>query len=91
LYSCDDFGPRGQNTLFWCNHKATDAMNDALKTIDQNRRKADYVIVQQELAKDVPTIIVSFRKEPYVYNTDLKGFTASPVISAFWNPWEYSI
>ena len=66
-------------------------MKDALQTVDQNRRKADYVIVQQELTKDVPTIIISFTKEPYVYNTDLKGFTASPVISAFWNPWEYSI
>jgi peptide/nickel transport system substrate-binding protein len=91
LYSCDDFGPRGQNTLFWCNRKATDAMNDALQTLDLNRRKADYKIVQQELVKDVPTIIISFRKEPYVYNTDLKGFLPSPVISAFWNPWEYSI
>jgi len=91
LYSCDDFAPRGQNNLFWCNRKATDAMNDALNTLDLARRKADYKIVQQELAKDVPTIIISFRKEPYVYNTDLKGFTASPVISAFWNPWEYSI
>lgn len=91
LYSCDNFGPQGQNTLFWCNRKATAAMKDALQTVDQNRRKADYVIVQQELTKDVPTIIISFTKEPYVYNTDLKGFTASPVISAFWNPWEYSI
>ena len=71
--------------------RATAAMDDALQTIDQNRRKADYKIVQQEMAKDVPTIIISFRKEPYVYNTDLQGFTPSPVISAFWNPWEYSI
>lgn len=91
LYSCDDFAPVGQNSMFWCNRKATDAMNAALQTLDQNRRKADYAIVQQELAKDVPTIFISFRKEPYVYNTDLKGFNPSPVISAFWNPWEYSI
>ncbi|HEY8314248.1 MAG TPA: peptide ABC transporter substrate-binding protein [Candidatus Baltobacteraceae bacterium] len=91
LYSADNFGPRGQNTLFWNNPKATAAMNDALKTVDQKRRRADYVIVQQELAKDVPTIIISFRKEPYVYNTDLHGYTPSPVISSFWDPWEYSI
>ena len=91
LYSAHDFGPIGQNTLFWNNARATAAMDDALQTIDQNRRKADYKIVQQEMAKDVPTIIISFRKEPYVYNTDLQGFTPSPVISAFWNPWEYSI
>lgn len=91
LYACDNFGPRGQNTLFWCNKRADVAIKDALQTVDQDRRKADYKIVQQEMAKDVPTIVISFRKEPYVYNTDLKGFTPSPVISAFWNPWEYSI
>jgi peptide/nickel transport system substrate-binding protein len=91
IYSGDDFAPTGQNSLFWNNTRATAAMNDALQTLDVNRRKADYKIVQQEMAKDVPTIIISFRKEPYVYNTDLKGFDPSPVISAFWDPWEYSI
>ncbi|MGH8164299.1 MAG: peptide ABC transporter substrate-binding protein, partial [Rhodanobacteraceae bacterium] len=69
LYSAADFAPRGQNTLFWNDPKATAAMSDALKTIDQAKRKADYAIVQQELAKDVPTIVIAFRKEPFVYNT----------------------
>lgn len=91
IYSGHDLAPTGQNNMFWNNARATAAMDDALQTIDQNRRKADYKIVQQEMAKDVPTIIISFRKEPYVYNTDLQGFTPSPVISPFWNPWEYSI
>lgn len=91
IYSAHDLAPLGQNSLFWTNARATAAMDDALQTVDQNRRKADYKIVQQEMAKDVPTIIISFRKEPFVYNTDLKGFDPSPVISAFWNPWEYSI
>jgi ABC-type transport system substrate-binding protein len=83
--------PHGQNALFWNNRVATAAMNDALQTLDQAQRKRDYAIVQQQMAKDVPTIILFFWKEPYLYNTDLKGFTPSPVISAFWNPWEYSI
>jgi len=91
IYSAQDFAPRGQNSLFWDNPRATAAINDALSTIDQGRRKADYAIVQREMTRDVPTIIISFRKEPYVYNTDLRGFTPSPVISAFWDPWEYSI
>ena len=39
-------------------------MNDALKTIDQARRKRDYVIVQQQLALDVPTIIIYFSRVP---------------------------
>jgi peptide/nickel transport system substrate-binding protein len=91
IYSGDNLPPHGQNTLWWTNSAATAAMNDALQTLDRNRRKHDYEIVQQQMAKDVPTIILFYWKEPYLYNSDLKGFTPSPVISAFWNPWEYSI
>jgi peptide/nickel transport system substrate-binding protein len=91
VYSADNLAPHGQNALFWDNAVATDAMNDALKTLDRSRRKHDYEIVQQQISKDVPTIILFFWKEAYIYNTDLKGFSPSPVISAFWNPWEYSI
>ncbi len=91
IYSADNFAPHGQNAMFWDNRIATDAMNDALKTVDQARRKRDYVVVQQQLTKDVPTIIINFARVPYVYNSDLKGFDPSPVISAFWDPWNYSI
>ncbi len=91
IYSGDNMAPHGQNTMMWNNRIATAAMADALKTIDQARRKRDYIIVQQQLALDVPTIIISFARVPYVYNTDLKGFDPSPVISVFWDPWNYSI
>lgn len=91
IYSGDNLAPHGQNAMFWQNPTATAAMNDALKTLDQARRKRDYVIVQQQMAKDIPSIFLFFWKEPYIYNSDLKHFTPSPVISAFWNPWEYSI
>lgn len=91
IYSADNMAPHGQNAMFWDNPIATAAMNDALSTIDQARRKRDYVIVQQQLTQDVPTIIINFARVPYVYNNDLKGFDPSPVISAFWDPWNYSI
>ncbi|HKU66686.1 MAG TPA: peptide ABC transporter substrate-binding protein [Candidatus Baltobacteraceae bacterium] len=91
IYSGDNLAPHGQNALFWNNRVATDAMNDALKTLDRTRRKHDYEIVQQQMAKDVPSIFLFFWKEPFIYNTDLKGYSPSPVISTFWNPWEYSI
>ncbi|HEY2473397.1 MAG TPA: peptide ABC transporter substrate-binding protein [Candidatus Cybelea sp.] len=91
IYSGVNQAPHGQNAMFWNNRAATEAMTDALKTIDQTRRKRDYTIVQQQLALDVPTIILYFNRQTYVYNKDLKGFEASPVISAFWNPWNYSI
>jgi peptide/nickel transport system substrate-binding protein len=91
IYSGDNLAPHGQNAMMWNNRVATAAMADALKTLDQTRRKRDYAIVQQQLALDVPTIIINFARVPYVYNDDFKGFNPSPVISAFWDPWNYSI
>lgn len=91
IYSGLNQAPHGQNAMFWNNPAATEAMTDALKTIDQAKRKHDYTVVQQQLALDVPTIILYFNRMTYVYNKDLKGFQPSPVISAFWNPWNYSI
>lgn len=91
LYSADNLAPRGQNSLFWVNPIATKALGDALQSVDRVRRKQDYVVFQQQLALDVPTIIIGFRRLPYVYNSDLKGFDPSPTVAPFWNPWEYSI
>jgi peptide/nickel transport system substrate-binding protein len=91
IYSGDNFAPHGQNALFWNDPVATNAMNDALATIDWSRRKKDYFTVQDRLAAQVPTIVLYFRKEGLIYNTDLKGFKPSPVISPFWDPWDWSI
>ena len=92
IYSADNFAPHGQNALFWNDPVATRAMNDALQTVNFQRRVADYHIVQRELAAQVPTIILWFRKEPQLYNSDLKNFRPTPVITTpFWNTWEYSI
>lgn len=91
LYTTKNFAPQGQNNLFWSNPKVDEAASAALTTLDKSKRKAYYKIVQQQIALDVPTIVLYFWKEIYIYNSDLHGFTPSPVISAFWNPWEYSI
>jgi peptide/nickel transport system substrate-binding protein len=91
LYSSWNFGPRGQNTLFWKNAKVDAAERAALGTVDQTARAAQYKIIQQQMALDLPTIVLYFVREPYVYNNDLKNFQPSPAISPFWNPWEYSI
>jgi peptide/nickel transport system substrate-binding protein len=92
IYSGDNFAPHGQNALFWNDRIATAAMNDALATVDWKRRVADYHIVQHRLASQVPTIVLWFRHEPQVYNDDLKGFSATPVITTpFWKPERYSL
>jgi peptide/nickel transport system substrate-binding protein len=91
FYSADNPAPRGQNITHWNNRAATVAMSDALRTVDQARRRRDYIIVQQQLTHDLPTLILCYVRVPYVYNSDLKGFDPSPVVSPFWNPWSYSI
>ena len=91
IYSGSNFAPHGQNAIFWSDPIANKAMADGLGTVDPVKRKAASFIEQERFALDVPSIILLFRREPYVYNSDLKGFRASPVISPFWNPQAYSI
>jgi peptide/nickel transport system substrate-binding protein len=92
IYSGDNLAPKGQNAMFWNDAVATKAMNDALSTIDMKRRIADYHIVQHQLTDQVPTIILWFRHEPQIYNSDLKHFTVTPVITTpFWNTWQYEL
>ncbi|MGB8909340.1 MAG: hypothetical protein WCC84_11390 [Candidatus Cybelea sp.] len=48
-------------------------------------------MVQQQLTHDLPTIILAYVRIPYIYNSDLRGFDPSPVVSAYWNTWTFSI
>jgi peptide/nickel transport system substrate-binding protein len=91
IYSGHNLAPRGQNALFWRDPAATQAMDDELATVDPARRQRDFVVEQERFASDLPSIVISYRREPEIYNSDLKGYVASPVISPFWNPQDYSI
>lgn len=91
FYSSHNLPPRGQNITHWLNPVATAAIDDALQTVDQSRRRRDYIVVQQQLTHDLPAIVLCYYRVPYIYNSDLKGFDPSPVVSAYWNPWTYSI
>jgi peptide/nickel transport system substrate-binding protein len=91
IYSAHNFAPHGQNALFWDDPLATKAMDDGLATVDPARRKAFSQIEQRRFASDVPSIVLFFRREPLVRNSDLAGYATSPVISPFWNPHAYSL
>jgi len=91
IYSPRNFAPGGQNALFWNDPLAAKAIDDGLATVDPAKRKAASFIEQERFALDVPSIVLFFRREPYVYNSNLQGFSASPVISPFWNPQVYTL
>ena len=91
LYGCDQFPPAGQTSLHWCDPKLDAAEKDALSTFDIARRKADYAIIQTELATQVPTIILFAERRADVHTVNFKGYKASPATSAYWNSWEWSM
>ncbi len=91
IYSPRNFAPHGQNALFWDDAIAGKAMDDELATVDPVLRQRAFVIEQQQFASDVPSIVLFYRREPEIYPTRLKGYVASPVISPFWDPQNYSL
>jgi peptide/nickel transport system substrate-binding protein len=82
LYSCAQIPPKGQNDLHWCNPVAEAAMQDFKRTYDLARQQHDDDIVQEELVRDAPTIVMNIQEDLYAYNSDLTGFRPNQV-SAF--------
>jgi peptide/nickel transport system substrate-binding protein len=88
-YGCSEFPPTGANDVFWCNAKANAAMNDALISYDQARRKRDYAIEQEEMARDVPIIPLWEVRRFDAFRVPVTGFAPSPGGSTFWNAWAW--
>jgi peptide/nickel transport system substrate-binding protein len=74
VYACDQIPPNGQNDVRWCNPVADKAMHDLYTHYDQAQRNKDVSVVEGQLQKDVPTIVVTGREDIFVHNTDLKNF-----------------
>jgi ABC-type transport system substrate-binding protein len=66
-------------------------MHDALTTFDIERRKRDYAVVQQELVRELPLVMLWQVKRPDVYTPRLKGVSPSPAGSMFWNAWSWKL
>ena len=90
LYGCDETPPQGENSMFWCDPKVNTAEADALSTFDVARRKADYAIIQDELANQVPMIFMYAQRRADVYTSRFYGFKPSPTF-AYWNAWQWQM
>ncbi len=79
LYSCKQIPPNGQDFMHYCNARADEAMEKAKLTYDEKVR-AQYVdTVQEQVVKDVPTVVLYVLKDGYAYNRDLTGFRPNQV------------
>ena len=79
LYACSQIPPNGQNDVRWCNKRADDAMEKFKRLYDQKERQPYSNIVQEEIVKDVPTIVTTVREDVWAYNSDLKNLRVNQV------------
>lgn len=90
-YGCDQFPPAGGNYVFWCDRTADRAIHDALASYDRNRRKRDYAVVQERLARDVPMLALWQVVRVDAFSRPLENFSPSPAGPTFWNAWRWRL
>jgi len=70
--------PKGPNRGRYSNPQLDSLVDDAGQSVDQERRKADYVRAQQILASDLPAINLWYQDSILVHSRRLSGITISP-------------
>lgn len=90
-WGCDYMPHHGANTLFYCNRKVDAYLKDAQVNYDHARRRADYEAAWKILLDESPEIMIYWDYNVIGYNSDLKNFKPAPVITDYWNAWEWRI
>jgi peptide/nickel transport system substrate-binding protein len=78
VFSTARFPPHGANRGRYSNPQLDALLDDASKSPDMNRRRADYVQAQQILARDLPAINLWYLDTIVVYNKRLTHVIPSP-------------
>jgi len=74
LYECNQWPPNGQNMMHYCNPKVDAAMEHFKGSYDEAKRQQYVNFEQEQIVKDVPTVVLYVLKDGYAYNTDLTGY-----------------
>jgi peptide/nickel transport system substrate-binding protein len=88
---CNQMPPAGINYSFWCDARADAAIRDALATVDQRTRKADYASVQRAIVTEVPFFTLWQVQIPDAYRSYVHGIAPAPFGSTFWNAWSWRV
>jgi peptide/nickel transport system substrate-binding protein len=88
---CDQFAPRGENEVRFCD-PAVDALERAgLETDDPAKRAAIYRSVGRRVRDEVPFVPLLMQDRVTVANSDLRGYEPAPTAAPWWNAWTWSI
>ncbi len=90
-WGCDYWPPKGGNTDFYCNRQVDKYMQDAELQYDQARRRSDYEQAWKIMLAEVPSVIIYWDRIVIAANSDLKNVKPSPVVTDYWNAWEWEI
>jgi peptide/nickel transport system substrate-binding protein len=77
-FSTARFSPKGANRGHYSNPRLDALLDDASKSADMVRRRADYVEAQQILASDLPAINLWYRDTIVVHNRRLTHVVPTP-------------
>jgi peptide/nickel transport system substrate-binding protein len=77
-YSSASVPPHGSNRGFYSNSELDALLTDAAGTLDREKQRADYVKVQQILARDLPTLDLWYLDTVVVHTRRLKNVKVSP-------------
>ncbi len=88
---CDFWPHHGSNTDFYCNPAVDGYVKDAQVSYDHARRRADYAAAWKIILDEAPFLMIYWDENVVAYNSDLKNFKPAPVITDYWNAWEWQI
>lgn len=90
LWHSEQIPPKGQNVAFYVNPVVDELYDQILAELDEGKRRELYVGIVEQWTKDIPSIPLYFRADPYVHKANIVGIkptgTADPVA---WNVWEW--
>jgi ABC-type transport system substrate-binding protein len=83
--------PHGWNVYHYCNPAVDGAEVTARGSYDRAARKAAYARIQEAITGELPFYVLWYVREEDLANSDFRGYRPGRTLSAFWNPWEWSI
>jgi peptide/nickel transport system substrate-binding protein len=89
LYSCAMRSPHGQNFTHYCNPRVDALLADAQRHYERVRRRADYVAVQEILARDLPSVVLYQAVHHLTAQGRFRGLSPGPAL-LFTRPAEIS-
>jgi peptide/nickel transport system substrate-binding protein len=73
-YGCSQSPPNGQNVTRYCNRRVDAAMAKSLTLYTFRERQPYADFVQEQLQRDVPTIVLGIPDSILAFNSDLRNF-----------------